>query len=70
MSDADEPMFRCADCGAEVTLFRGRWAVEVEPGKYDMTCRTHIAKKPDGTLRLEAAHYHYVAGETQQVFPA
>lgn len=75
---ANEPPFishpnerRCADCGRIVSLYRGRWA-DREPrdrayqNAYHFTCREHISEKPDGTLYLEAADYHYVEGETQR----
>jgi hypothetical protein len=61
-----DPLFVCADCGRTLTLLRGRWAHEVGPGAHRMTCREHISTKPDGTLVLEAADYHYVEGETQR----
>lgn len=60
------PLFVCADCGRTLTLQRGRWADEREPGSFHFTCRDHTRAMPDGTLRLEAADYHYVAGETQR----
>jgi hypothetical protein len=62
---------RCADCGRIVSKHRGRWA-DREPrarqyqNAYHFTCRTHEAAQPDGGVRLEAADYHYVEGETQR----
>lgn len=63
-----DPMFRCADCGVELTLHRGTWVEEVGPGQYSTLCRSHLSRQPDGSARVEAAHFHYVAGETQRVF--
>lgn len=63
---ADEPPFNCADCGRPLTLRHGNWAYREGRGRYVFTCRDHMSTKPDGTLFLEAADYHYVAGETQR----
>jgi hypothetical protein len=68
-----EPPFICADCERPVTRTRRGWAdSESRPpwggGGVHYTCREHIVTMPDGGLVLEAADYHYVAGETQRHF--
>lgn len=66
-------MLTCADCGRSLVLRHGRWAdIEGrpnEPNGWHFTCRDHRRVMPDGTLRVEAADYHYVVGEVQRHFP-
>jgi hypothetical protein len=62
-------MPECADCGAEVVLHRGRWAVETKPGRqWDYVCRL-VHNNDEEQPRVLSADYHYIEGEVQMHWP-
>ena len=55
----------CGDCGKPIKRHRGgKWAVELDEGRYSFTCRTVI----EGTV-LVRADYHHIDGEDQDHYP-
>lgn len=62
-------MPKCADCGRDLVIHRGRWAHVGKSGKtWGYVCRM-VHSNDDDQPRILSADYHYIEGEVQKHWP-